>query len=198
MRVHVISVAVLFCCGLLAFGSLGAAQQPLMDSQWASEGDMHAYFVDRFLESPGNGRGRMVRSPMTIWPSMRLIIECEPSTKAMVVALGEYKIDSLDLIGIAKRSGPVAFVTRSHGDPDGQTRSLTPFEQKALVELRSGRTVVSQMDKSGNAVVVGSVLARAECVRCHAPSRTGDLLGAFSYQLTAVDPDKSKAPSRGR
>ena len=26
MRVHVISVAVLFCCGLLAFGSLGAAQ----------------------------------------------------------------------------------------------------------------------------------------------------------------------------
>ncbi len=196
MRISVICATAMLACALLAAVAFAETQRGRVPDGWQSEGEMHDYFFDMFLGSPGNGVGRMV-SPRMAVPDRRLTIECESSDKA-AMAMGEYKLDSIELIGIAKHPTPVAFVAGTHGSLSGiqksfamPVRDLTSFEQKALADLRGGRTLVSRMDDSSHATVVGAVPARRECVGCHQGAKVGDVLGAFSYRLSAIPTDKS-------
>ena len=79
--------------------------RPLLSKvQWSSDYDLHAYYVDRFLASEGNGIGRVVQWPMSIRESMRLRITSGDT----------YRLESFDLIGIGKHPNPVAFLGRYH------------------------------------------------------------------------------------
>ena len=161
--------------------------------RWSSDTQMHSFFMDRFLQSRGNGFARTLDVPMQVWDGMRLIIG-DSIAKGKSLDPGEYELKKLELIGIARHSSPVAFIGLSHtsaGRP--QTRSLNAFEQKALGEFSESLSVVGQTDKSGNGTVVAAVRAGAECLSCHPEYKVGSVLGAFSYQLTTVPPEKRLA-----
>src|SRR5262245_3616853 len=146
---------------------------------WSSDFALHAYFVDRFLESPGNGIGRVYQPPMALTDSMRLRITSRET----------YKLDSFDLVGVGKHPEPVAFLGRTHQRVAmlRQTRTLTPFETRALAELASGEDVAVQKDETGGRAIVGALRAKEDCLRCHG-GKTGDVLGALSYRLTLEEP----------
>jgi hypothetical protein len=61
------------------------------------------------------------------------------------------------------------------------TRELVAFETRALRELASGASLVSE-GRPGELRMLGPVRAGDRCARCHAVNR-GALLGAFSYTL---------------
>ena len=151
---------------------------PLPDNvQWSSDHQLHAYFVDRFLESEGNGISRVYQPPMTLRESMRL----------RITSRDVYKLDGFDLIGIGKHPAPVAFLGRNrHTVSLGrQTRPLTTFEERAISELTAGEDVAVQSDPTGRAIV-GALRAKEDCLRCHG-GKTGDVLGALSYRLTPAE-----------
>jgi hypothetical protein len=179
---------------VMAWLSASALAWAQASVRWSSDTQMHSFFMDRFLQSRGNGFSRTLDIPMQVWDGMRLIIDCDSAAKGKSLDPGEYKLKKLELIGIAKHSSPVAFTGLSHtsaGRPE--TRSLNAFEQKALSEFSESLSVVGQTDKSGNGTVVAAVRAGAECLSCHQEYKVGSVLGAFSYQLTAVPPEKRPA-----
>jgi hypothetical protein len=164
--------------------------RPLLTNvQWSAAYDLHAYFVDRFLESEGNGLSRVFQEPMALRDSMRL----------RITSRNTYKLDSLDLIGVGKHPDPVAFLGRGHRTTLIQrlTRPLTPFEERAIAELKAGEDVAVETDHTGR-VVVGALRAQEDCLKCHG-GKTGDVLGALSYRLTPAGPlnsiDRAELPA---
>jgi hypothetical protein len=153
----------------------------LANVQWSSDYDLHAYFVDRFLESPGNGISRVMQDPMALQDSMRLRITSRDT----------YELESLDLIGIGKHPAPVGFLGRRHQtvSMNRETRALTAFEEKAVAELKAGEDVASETGRTGR-VVVGALRAREDCLKCHG-GNPGDVLGALSYRLIPAGPVNS-------
>jgi hypothetical protein len=93
-----------------------------------------------------------------------------------------YALNSVELIGIARHATPVAFVVNRHGaSTTTRERALADFERTAL---RDGQEVVAGTSRNER-FVVGAVRATEEgCLRCHAGTKSGDLLGALSYRLT--------------
>jgi hypothetical protein len=153
--------------------------RPLLSNvQWSSDYDLHAYYVDRFLASEGNGISRVLQWPMSIRESMRL----------RTTSRDTYRLESFDLIGIGKHPNPVAFLGRDHQTVATlrQTRPLTAFEKKAVAELSAGEDVAIWTGKSER-VVVGALRAQKDCLTCHG-AKMGDLLGALSYRLTPAQP----------
>ena len=146
--------------------------------QWSSDYAMHTYFNDRFLESPGNGVGRMVADPMRVHDSMRLRITSNDA----------YNLEAVELVGVVMHDKPVAFTRTVHcvGARFLAARPLTAFEERALVELTAGETVAVDANKTGR-YVVGALRAKQDCLQCHKSYKTGDLLGALSYRLTPVN-----------
>jgi len=160
-------------CSLLVTLSLAALPT---DVQWTSDYAMHTYFNGRFLESPGNGVGRMIQDPMRVYDSMRL----------RITSNNTYKLESVELVGVVMHQTPVAFTRASHGMGSYlQPRPLTVFEERALVELTAGETVAVDADKTGR-YVVGALRAKQSCLQCHKSYKAGDLLGALSYRLTPL------------
>ena len=162
---------------------------PATQITWTSEDQMNKYFVSQFIASRGFGFDRMWTPPMEINDAMRLILTPKTAANGMASNLvSTYKIDKLELIGIAKHETPVAFVKARHASSsaNAKTRGLTDFEEKALHDLVVSNDVSVQTEK-GSLVVVGAVRAQSECLECHPGSKTGDLLGAFSYHLSPVD-----------
>jgi len=153
----------------------------LANVQWSSDYDLHAYFVDRFLESEGNGISRVYQPPMSIRESMRLRITSRET----------YSLDSFDLIGVGKHPDPVAFLGRHHESVAmlRQTRPLTSFESRAVAELIAGEDVAVEANQAGR-FVVGALRAKEDCLKCHG-GKTGDVLGALSYRLTPAEPRNS-------
>jgi len=153
----------------------------LANVQWSSDYDLHTYFVDRFLESPGNGISRVYQDPMSLRDSMRLRITSRDT----------YKIESFDLIGVGKHLDPVAFLGRRHQTVvlNRETRPLTAFEQRAVAELKAGEDVAVENNETGH-FVVGALRAQEDCLKCHG-GKTGDVLGALSYRLISAQPVNS-------
>ena len=163
-------------CSLMVTLSLAALAA---DVQWTSDYAMHTYFNGRFLESPGNGVGRMIQDPMRVYDSMRL----------RITSNNTYKLESVELVGVVMHQTPVAFTRASHGISSYlQPRPLTLFEERALVELTAGETVAVDADKTGR-YVVGALRAKQSCLQCHKSYKVGDLLGALSYRLTNLTAD---------
>jgi hypothetical protein len=155
------------------------------EALWVSEAMMHGQFIERFRTAVGLGRARMGSASLRIGPRMQLRISMpqdEGSSRRVELT---HSLNTLELIGIARHSPPVAFVIESHQNPSVEkTRPLTSFEERALRVLRDGQEVAAATE--GNTrLVVGAIRAEeGVCISCHAGVKPGELLGAFSYRLT--------------
>lgn len=147
--------------------------------EWLCPDEMHDYYMRRFEIAEGFGLSRMPQPPML-------------DRSGVLEIRGErYAIQRLELVGLLKRAAPAVYVPVRHNvrfDPaDFRSRSLTPFETRALAELREGRHLVSAAgDGPGTIEVVGALRGDGSCLKCHKEQREGDLLGAFSYTLRRV------------
>jgi hypothetical protein len=153
-------------------------------ARWASDLAMHGQFLERFKSAVGLGRSRMVSPSLQVHDDMLLSLTV-PSEDASPAETTHYRLESLELIGIARHAAPVAFVIGSHTDRTGVERSrpLSRFEQRALAKLRSANEVAGETTRAGREVV-GAIRATGECTSCHSTSKEGDLLGALSYRLS--------------
>lgn len=157
-------------------------------TRWSSDAAMHRQFVERFHSAVGLGRTRMVSPSLRVHDDMLLTLTAPDDGGAPATTL-RYRLERLELVGIARHAPPVAFVIDSHTDRSRveRTRPLSGFEQRALVSLSSAGDVVAETTSTGKNVL-GAIRATAECTSCHATSKAGDILGAFSYRLARVDP----------
>lgn len=96
-----------------------------------------------------------------------------------------WRITSLELVSLLKHKQPAVYVSRYLPRMDllktAPTRALTEFETEALRQLRNGESLVHRR-MTDHHVMLGAVRAKKSCLRCHFV-KTGDLLGAFSYEL---------------
>ena len=155
---------------------------------WASPAEMHSYFHDRFLRADGNGGARAASDLMALDGAMSVAPSDATEQRST--------LETVELIGVAKHSAPVAFAKSAALASDGhhrdssrrpQTRALTPFETRSLASLREGHEVVTET-RGSNRLVVGAIRARTNCLGCHAGYKEGDVLGALTYRLTIVQP----------
>ncbi|MBA4190887.1 MAG: hypothetical protein C0467_23105 [Planctomycetaceae bacterium] len=98
---------------------------------------------------------------------------------------GEWKVASLDLVGLLRHDEPRVYVSaklpRMDELREAPTRPLDPFETTALTALRGGADMHTT-DGSDGIRFVGAIRSARQCVDCHGGDR-GALLGAFSYRL---------------
>jgi hypothetical protein len=158
----------------------------------------HAAHVTAFVESPGRGATRTVQPPM--WASQMMSIAL-PETGILQTI---YRREQFSLVGLLSRATPLAYTTATspHGQPIRgplPTRALDEFESVAVDRLMGGETLVVSHESDGTLRMMGSLLARAECIQCHDDKNEGDLLGAFSYRLAPTSAPtrvESAPPSR--
>jgi len=164
---------------------------------------MNNYFADYYIRSGMtmatiSGSIRINPPIMTVATDLRLVLaQILQIDKASVTAIQAYRVDKLELIGIAKHETPVAYEINRHSPfaasarfenpPVAATniRPLTDYEKSALVEIKGGKETVGKEDDSG-LTVVGAVRSQDACLQCHT-GKVGDVLGAFSYHLSKVD-----------
>lgn len=97
----------------------------------------------------------------------------------------EWKVASLDLVGLLRHDTPVVYVSEKLPRMDdlthAPTRPLDAFETTALTALRAGADTHTA-DDPGGIRLLGAIRSARQCVDCHGGER-GALLGAFSYRL---------------
>ena len=98
-----------------------------------------------------------------------------------------WAVERIDLIGLLVHPEPVAYVSDQLPAMDelrgAPTRALDAFEAAALDALRGGQTLY--LGPPGERPrMLGAIRSARQCVGCHGGDR-GDLLGAFSYSLSA-------------
>lgn len=175
-----ITAAMIGCVSLLGGAFATAQQDPrtlLVPSppQWESCEEMHDMYTRRFESARGFGLSRMPQPAML--------------DRSGVLDTGriKYSVDSIELVGLLKPGGPVAYVPELHSarptTADFKSRPLGEFENAALSAFRQGRDIMSASDPSGALRCVGALRAKDACLRCHEDKKAGELLGAFSYRL---------------
>jgi hypothetical protein len=101
-------------------------------------------------------------------------------------AAHDWRVNRLDLVGILKFEEPVVYLTPSFPRMEevqtSPTRPLDPFETDSLAALLRGEDLVAR-ESAHQLRLFGSLRATKQCLACHHGER-GDLLGAFSYQLS--------------
>jgi hypothetical protein len=150
-------------------------------TSWTSVTQMHAVYVEQFIQSSGFGVNRMGQDLRSFY---ELVLNGQP-----------HVVERVELIGLVKHPEPTAYVISSSLPQKAfftnymtrylKTRALTEFETNALVELRKGRDEVIGTHE-GSAAILGAVRARRECLKCH-DGEAGSLLGAFSYAMALRD-----------
>jgi hypothetical protein len=100
-------------------------------------------------------------------------------------AEGRWRVENLELISLLRHAEPVAYLSRNLPRMDelrdAPTRPLDDFERARLEQLRAGRDL-SAASAPRRIRMLGAICARNSCLKCHSAD-TGDLLGAFSYDL---------------
>lgn len=100
-----------------------------------------------------------------------------------------WRIDRLELVGVLRHEEPAVYVLE--GLPsmdqvaDAPTRPLDEFESAALAKLLAGSDLEHE-EASPGIRMLGALRAEPECLQCHQANQ-GDLLGAFSYNVSQVD-----------
>ena len=101
-------------------------------------------------------------------------------------AWSEYALHRLDLISLLLHDPPVAYLTDTLPSMEQvkqlKTRPLDSFEMVGLVKLRGGEDLYAR-EYQGHTRLLGALRNAKQCMACHDGSH-GDLLGAFSYDLT--------------
>ena len=105
----------------------------------------------------------------------------------------KWSIDRVELVSLLKFDEPRVYVLDHLPRMDqlssdtAPTRELNEFETSALAKLRSDEDLVVQSE-GAEYQMLGSLRAAKQCLDCHNVQR-GELLGAFSYQLTLTGND---------
>jgi hypothetical protein len=101
-----------------------------------------------------------------------------------------WRIARLELVSLLKYDEPAVYLSakfpRMDELSDAPTRPLDAFETAALAKLRGGEDLIVQ-EAPRQMRMLGSLRAAQQCLRCHQVGR-GELLGAFSYQMSADGP----------
>lgn len=130
----------------------------------------HERTIDLFTTASGFGFVRM-----WVFPNSRGI------------ATGAKGIDRAELVSLLKEEQPAAYVLDEMATPPkarvARRRRLDEFEERGLQAIRRGAALVWSPEAPNR--MFGAVRARQACIDCHSGAREGDLLGAFSYFLTA-------------
>lgn len=97
----------------------------------------------------------------------------------------EWKITTLELVGLVVHDQPVAYVSELLPRMDllksAPVRPLDIFESQGLETLRGGDTLYIRQ-QGASVRMLGAIRAAKQCTSCHDCER-GALLGAFSYVL---------------
>ena len=205
MRTKRITPLLFFLPFLALLGVLGSCLTPVPDGapsaalhrapragpvegprDWANLEEMHAYHVERFVESEGFGVSRIMP------PEWLRGITVDDTTFTVV---------DLELITLMATAGEPPFVHAGHPGRvlRGEAvpmRPLKPIESDAIGHMRRGAKVALVAEPDGTPRVVGALRARKECVDCHASEGVveGELMGAFSYRLKR----RASPPTDGR
>jgi hypothetical protein len=106
----------------------------------------------------------------------------------------DWQIVRLELVSLLRHDEPRVYVAESMPSMDELAgvphRALNEFERGALPQLVAQQDVVIGTGAQRIAML-GAVRAGATCLECH-EERRGELLGAFSYELTPL-PSTEKA-----
>jgi hypothetical protein len=99
----------------------------------------------------------------------------------------QWRLHGLDLVGLLIHPKPVAYVSENLPRMDelraAPTRELSAFESTGLKTLRDGEELYVRETPDGSVRMLGALRALKQCINCHGCAR-GDLLGAFSYELS--------------
>jgi hypothetical protein len=101
-----------------------------------------------------------------------------------------WQVSRMQLMSLLKHETPGVY--RSDRLPkmkelaNAKTRPLDEFEAAALKRLRHGEDIVTR-SRTNRILMLGSLRAAKRCLDCHDVHR-GELLGAFSYELTRKKP----------
>jgi hypothetical protein len=166
----------------------GANSKP---KRFASLEEMQAEFYDRFVNTPGNGMGRMLPAPL---PPLQIVLDSST-----------YSVSPPHLIGL--EDSPVAYVPLRQMPVKGdftqkeirklmRTRQMSAAETNGLSLLRDGAAIAVVTNQtqisprvsasfSGPLVVLGALRAGSACADCHR-CEVGKLLGALTYILTPL------------
>jgi hypothetical protein len=169
---------------------------PRSGDNWYTCLDMHRFYTAEFLASDGFGISRVPNMHfMSVDQSKRLMFS---KTLDGLTVYTPYKVDSFELIGVAKHNPPVAFDIegQTHRTKPTETRPLTDFEAKALKSLLAGQDIVIGNDAS-EYLVVGAIRAQPSCLECHQDQKKDAVLGAFSYRLSPAVTNPAPLEKRG-
>ena len=99
----------------------------------------------------------------------------------------DWKVNRLQLVSLLLHDQPRVYDEENLPNmeelsgADIATRALNDFEQEALKRLRAGEDVVTRATPN-RIVMVGSMRATQDCMKCHTV-KDKELLGAFSYEF---------------
>jgi hypothetical protein len=101
-----------------------------------------------------------------------------------------FRLEAIELVSTESRFIHVLGATESAATNASthanSTRPLEPSEASAIEQLLTGGSTV--FARSGDTInVVAAIRSREQCNACHL-AKTGDVLGAFQYHLSLVDP----------
>jgi hypothetical protein len=176
--IRVAAASALALCGTtILFAQNRPLPDPLPSPAWESCDEMHDDYVLRFQRSPGFGPVRMWRPAMLD----RSGVLDDGRTK--------YSLERIELIGLLKPDSAGAYRSAGHDERPQvhEKRALTNFEKSAVQSFKSGRGLASSTaGNDGTLHCVGALRAQASCLRCHEDKRSGDVVGAFTYQLRPI------------
>jgi hypothetical protein len=131
---------------------------------------LHALTLALFENASGFGFQRMLlfKNSRGVWVSSKAI-------------------DRTELVSLLTDYEPSVYVMDEMATPSlarhAKRRPLDEFERLGLDAVRRGEELV--WTREAPTRMFGAIRARANCLDCHANTKEGDLLGAFTYYLNA-------------
>ena len=118
---------------------------------------MHAYFVQRFVESRGFGDERMVNLN-------------NPRFRNVYADGMRYAVGRVQLLSLNGGNAPFAYVTAVDADKEqikhAAHEPVGNAEIDAIAKLKDGMTVVLTVNE-GHREMIGAIRATASCTQCH-------------------------------
>ncbi len=100
-----------------------------------------------------------------------------------------WKLNRLELVGMLLHDQPRVYVSDQLPDMEKldayKTRDMNAFEKKAIKKILEGESTVVKATNS-RIQMVGALWATKNCLQCHR-AKSGDVLGAFSYEILRTD-----------